>query len=105
MKEQKLSPAPGGGKVRRSTSSGEPRIGAKVESPIQRTVHPFNANPFKMSGSQESPDVSAFNTGDTGPSIKTGKVNRTYKDHQGADGELGRKFGDAGRGSNVNPKR
>jgi hypothetical protein len=105
MKAQSISPAPGGGKVRSARSGSEPRIGATVEKPVQRTVHPFNPNPFKASGSQESADVGATNTGDTGPSIKTGKVNRTYKDVQGADGELGRKFGDAGKGSNVNPKR
>jgi hypothetical protein len=81
-----------------------PRIGAAVQSPKQAPLEKFTGNPFK-GGTMEQGDVSAVNSGDTGPSIKTGKVNRTYKDVQGAGGELGRKFGDAGKGSNVNPKR
>lgn len=84
---------------------GNPRIGAKVESPVSRTVKPYNMNPFKMGGAQESPDVSHSNTGDTGPKVKSGMVNKMYPDRQGAGGELGRKFGKAETGSNVSPKR
>lgn len=105
MKSQKISPAPGGGKTRSALSGGEPRVGADVRDPIQRTVHKFNPNPFKASGAQEAADIGATNIGNTGPRIKESKVNRTYKDFQGAGGELGRKFGEAVNGSNVNPKR